>query len=104
MGLEFVRAIESNHPGEIGELYRSGDQYLYVWTIPADLPDAEREGGTELRFWASADGSSEERSACFHADVDANVTDWKPITVATGPGSRDKVFAQLRGAASHATD
>ena len=58
-------------------------------------PKAVPKGEDEARAWAGADDSSDERSACFHADVDGSVTDWQPIVIAIGPGSRDKVLARL---------
>lgn len=33
--LEVIRIVESRYPGEVEELYRRGDEYLCVWTIPA---------------------------------------------------------------------
>jgi hypothetical protein len=100
VSLQLIRVVESNYPGEIQEVYRRGSEYLYVWTIPGDLagPPFDEHRLPSSVSGAGSDGTSWERTVCFPAHADGTVTALDPIASATGPGSREKLLAQLREA------
>ena len=98
MALELVRAVDSAYPGEVEELYRRGDEYLYVWTIPAELAaDPEDDERIARAVASSEDGGAApaERTVAFRADAAGSITEWTPVTSAAGDGSRTKVLAEL---------
>ena len=100
MALELVRAVESAYPGEVEGWYRRGDEYLCVWTIPADLAaDPEDDDRIARAVASGGDGGAApvERTVAFRADATGTITDWTPVTSAAGDGSRTKVLAALDG-------
>ena len=99
VALELVRSVRSRHPGEIEALYRRGTEYLYVWTIPAELAtDPQDEDRLAMAVLCGRDGATPaERTVAFRADSAGTITDWTPVASAAGDASRTKVLAELDG-------